>query len=67
MAEKESKTQISFEGPNLPSESPTVTIKGLPSEHVNRPERILKLMELLELPEGTNARIIYTAEDVIVR
>ena len=67
MTEIESKLHITFEGPNLPREVPKVTITGISSEHINRPERILKLMELLELPEGTNARIIYSASDVIVR
>lgn len=67
MAGAENKAHITFEGPNLPGDTPTVTITGLPAGHVNRPERILKLMELLELPKGTNARIVYSVEDVIVR
>lgn len=63
----EKKVQISFEGPGIAKDTPTVTITGLAADHVNRPERIMKLMELLELPEGTNARIVYSASDVIVR
>ncbi|WP_085035844.1 hypothetical protein [Ensifer aridi] len=63
----EKKIQIFFEGPANAKNTPTVTITGLAADHVNRPERILKLMELLELPDGTNARIVYSASDVIVR
>jgi hypothetical protein len=66
-AKKHGNLQITFEVPSQQDDAPTLTITGLPMEHINRPERILKLMDLLELPEGTNARIVYSAEDVIVR
>jgi hypothetical protein len=67
MSDNLKKAQITFEGPHLPPEPPTVTITGFLPEHINRPERIRKLMDLLDLPEGTNARVVYSAEDVIVR
>jgi hypothetical protein len=65
--ESHPKAHISFEGPKLGQTAPTVTITGVPTEELKRPEKIMKLMELLELPEGTNARIVYSTSDVIVR
>jgi hypothetical protein len=61
------KAHITFEGPKAGKETPTVTITGLSADQLKRPEKIMKLMEFLELPAGTNARIVYSAVDVIVR
>lgn len=61
------KTHISFEGSKVGGSAPTITITGMPTDQLKRPEKILKLMEILELPEGTNARIVYSTDDVIVR
>lgn len=64
---EERQVHVTFEGPNVPKDAPKVTITGLPSDQINRPERILKLMDLLELPEGTNARLVYTTVDNVIR
>jgi hypothetical protein len=61
------KAHISFEGPRVGKTAPTITITGMAADQLKRPEKILKLMDFLELPEGTNARIIYSADDVVVR
>lgn len=44
-----------------------VRIEGISSELLAKPEQLRKIMELLELPEGTVARILHTTEDVVVR
>ena len=61
------KAHITFEGPGVGKTAPTITITGLAADHLKRPEKIMKLMDFLELPVGTNARIIYSADEVIVR
>ena len=67
MSIKHPHTQITFEGPKIKGEPPTINISGVASDAIKRPEKILKLMELLELPEGTNAQIVFTAGDTVVR
>lgn len=61
------KAHITFEGPKVGATGPTITITGVGADQLKRPEKIMKLMDFLELPEGTNARIVYSADDVIVR
>jgi hypothetical protein len=61
------KAHITFEGPKVGSTAPTITITGVSADQLKRPEKIMKLMDFLELPQGTNARIVYSADDVIVR
>ncbi len=60
------ETQICFEGPGV-TDTTTLAIKGVKPEFINRPEKILQLMDVLDLPKGTNARVVYTTTDVIVR
>lgn len=70
MAEKTSREQpvarITFEGKGT-EKAPSLTLSGGDLEQLRKPERIQQLMEALGLPKGTKARIVYTAEDVIVR
>jgi hypothetical protein len=61
------KAHITFEGPKIGKGTPAVTISGVAAKDMSRPEKIKKLMDLLELPEGTNARVVYSTDDVIVR
>jgi hypothetical protein len=61
------KAHITFEGPQVGKTAPTVTITGIAADQLKHPDKIMKLMDFLELPKGTNARIIYSADDVIVR
>lgn len=49
------------------NEIPKIVVSGISAEALRQPEKIRQLMELLELPEGTNARILLTIGDVIVR
>ncbi|RNJ48033.1 hypothetical protein [Methylocystis hirsuta] len=62
----DSETQICFEGPGV-ADATTLAIKGIKPELINRPEKILQLMDVLDLPKGTKARVMYTTTDVIVR
>jgi hypothetical protein len=68
MTEKDDATytEIRFESKGA-AQLPTLTISGVKSELINRPDKIRQLMDLLELPEGTDARIVFSAGDVIVR
>ena len=61
------RTDIVFEGPGIKGDAPTISVTGIPNDQLKRKEKILQLMDLLELPKGTNARIVFSAEDVIVR
>lgn len=63
----QSETQVTFEGCGDDINAPKLTIAGVDADFVNRPDRIFQLMDLLELPKGTSARIVYTTSDVIVR
>jgi len=64
---KENTTRITFESKDQTSAVPSITLSGISLDECGRIEKIKKLMDLLELPEGTNARVIYTGSDVIVR
>ncbi len=57
---------ISFEGKGTEN-APKLTFTGGDLAHLRRPEHIQQLMEALGLPKGTKARIVYTAEDVVIR
>jgi hypothetical protein len=69
MAEQESRTQSVQLRAGAPGETPTklVTISGpLPDLHDN-PEKVRQLLDLLELPKGTQVEIVTQASSVIVR
>lgn len=65
--EPETVTKISFESAGGGEAAPSLTIAGVKSDIVNQPEKIMQLMDILELPKGTNARILYSASDVVAR
>ena len=44
-----------------------VKISGIPADMFNAPEKVRELMDLLELPEGTNATVRVTISSAIVR
>ncbi len=60
-------TLITFEGPSTQGKAPKISISGLAADYIKKPEKIRKLMELLDLPEGTKARIVSSVEDVVIR
>lgn len=65
--EKVLQTEIVFEGTGKrKAESQTLTISG-PTDLRNAPEKILQLMDLLELPKGTKATVKVTAASSVVR
>jgi hypothetical protein len=65
--EKVIQTEIVFEGTGKKKPEPqTLTISG-PTDLRNAPEKILQLMDLLELPKGTKATVKVTAASSVVR
>ena len=45
----------------------SLTIKGLPHDLQTSPEKIRKVLEILELPEGIKVEIVFQASSIIVR
>lgn len=45
----------------------SLMIKGLPHDLKTSPEKIRKVLEILELPEGIKVEIVFQASSVIVR
>lgn len=64
---EDSRADIEFEGPKGAAREPAVRLSGIPAELARSPEKIRQLMDLLELPEGTNARVTVMTASVIVR
>lgn len=62
-AAKKQRTEIAFEKEGV--QKGTLTIDGV--DLSKDPEKVRKLMELLDLPQGTNATITLVASDVIIR
>lgn len=61
------QTEIVFESTGKRKGGPqTLTISG-PTDLRNAPEKVLQLMDLLELPKGTKATIKVTAASSVVR
>ncbi len=59
------KTEVIFT--HKDSGGQEVRLTGISPDFLTRPEQIRKVMELLNLPQGTVARFLHTTEDVIVR
>ena len=59
--------EIAFERPTGGEHQSAPTLSGVPTELARSPEKIRQLMDLLELPEGTNARVTIGTASVIVR
>lgn len=49
------------------SATPLIKLSGVDPDLLRDPERVRKIMEVLDLPEGTKARVAYYGHDVIVR
>lgn len=47
--------------------APQIKLTGVDPELLRDPQRIRKIMEALDLPEGTKARVAYFGDDVVVR
>jgi len=45
----------------------SLTIKGLPHDLKTSPEKIRKVLEVLDLPEGIKVEIVFQATSVMVR
>jgi len=44
-----------------------VTVTGFAAETLDSPEKVQKLLEVLDLPQGTKATLVVTAASTIVR
>lgn len=62
---KHPTTYVEIESPQ--GAAVTISVGGASAGVLKNPEKIRQIMEVLELPEGTTARIISVAGDVIVR
>jgi hypothetical protein len=63
----ERHAEIAFERPEAKGDEPRLRLTGVPTELARSPEKIRELMELLELPEGTNAHVTIATSSVIIR
>jgi len=62
-----SKANVTFASKDGKEVGLTLHVSGVSPEILKQPDKIKKIMDILELPAGTNARLVYQAEDVIVR
>lgn len=63
---KETKTQLHIEGSGPAAEKSLVISGNVPDLH-NDPEKIHQLLDILNLPKGTEVKVVTTATSVIVR
>ena len=65
---KSVKTEVVFSAKNQGNAAlPEIRLIGVSPDVLSRPEEIRKIMEVLNLPKGTVARVLHTMEDVIIR
>jgi hypothetical protein len=64
---KDESAEITFESGHGPAAEPLARVTGVSPELLKAPEKIRQLMDLLELPEGTNARLTVSSSTTIVR
>lgn len=62
-----SKTDVTFTSKDGDAVGLTLHICGVSPEVLKQGDKIKKIMDILELPPGTNAKLVYQADDVIVR
>ena len=67
MNKTKSTGAVTFQSQDETNIGPTFTVTGIPADFLKQGDKILKIMDILELPKGTNARLVYEASDVIVR
>ena len=59
------KTSLTFRQKGSAKEYCKVTFEG--AQNFGDPKKVLQLMDVLQLPEGTEAEVLATASTVIVR
>ncbi|SFU68116.1 hypothetical protein [Nitrosospira multiformis] len=62
-----SKAEVTFTSDDGKEVGLTLHVTGISPEILKQGDKIQKIMDILELPPGTNARLLYQADDVIVR
>ncbi len=65
--EKSEVTEISFESRLEGTAAASLKVEGMAGDLLRSPDKVRQLMDLLELPEGTNARVTIVTSSVIVR
>lgn len=66
-AEKGGKSGVSIDFDTKGKSTSSITVTGVDEKLLRDPSRVRKLMELLDLPKGTNARLRAVGAEVIVR
>jgi hypothetical protein len=67
MADKTDKKTELHINPDDPEGGKKIIITGDIADLHNDPQRIHKLLDLLEMPEGTSVRVVTVAASIIVR
>ena len=62
-----SKAEVKFTKKDGSDVGLTLHVSGVSPDILKQGDKIQKIMDILELPPGTNARLVYQADDVIVR
>lgn len=62
-----SKADLSFTSKDGNEVGLTLHVSGVSPDILKQGDKIKQIMDILELPPGTNARLVYQADDVIVR
>ena len=61
------RAELKFEHQQAGTKGPLLTIEGANIELASNPEKVLQLMDLLDLPKGTRATVTVTASTSVVR
>jgi hypothetical protein len=66
MSKKPVQAEVVFKLPGDSSES-RIAFVGEHSKVLSDPQKLQQLLELIGLPEGASAKVLYTTADVVVR
>ncbi|WP_175804307.1 hypothetical protein [Burkholderia cenocepacia] len=66
MSQKPIQVEVQFKVPG-DSEDTRVAFFGERSKLLSDPHKLQQLLEIMGLPEGASAKILYTTDDVVVR
>lgn len=66
MSLQPTQVEVIFKLPD-DSEDTRVIIAGERSKVLHDPQKLQQVLEILGLPEGATAKILYTTDDVVVR
>jgi hypothetical protein len=61
------RAELKFEHDQAGTKGPVLTIEGADIDLASNPEKVLQLMDMLNLPKGSRATVTVTASTSIVR